>query len=163
MECKGACRYERSTRRGCGQCSVSRAQDSRKCIKVITIISIVVMWIGIIVMWFQYAASLEKKGGQMPFPANENALPLSLAWFSTFCVAFMSVVKWAFGFAIAEMILLAIDVANDLRINRFLLKGIRYNTNTPNAPAGSGVPTSPPDPSPQPAHDVDGAVSCRHR
>lgn len=51
------------------------------------------------------------------------------AWFFigvTIGVLASSAWAWMCIFALAELILLAIDVANDLRINRFLLKGIRY-------------------------------------
>jgi hypothetical protein len=38
---------------------------------------------------------------------------------SLIAVAVINVLVWAFGFAYAELILLAIDVSNDMRINRF--------------------------------------------
>jgi hypothetical protein len=79
-------------------------------VKVITTIAVVAMWIG----WFGYMAFTGH--GDMSFLV---ALPLTLL------VVFWSVFIWVLGYAQAEMILLAIDVANDMRINRFLHKSIR--------------------------------------
>ncbi len=45
---------------------------------------------------------------------------------SLIAVVLGALFTWLFCFAVAEMILLQIDVANDLRTNRLLLKGIRY-------------------------------------
>ena len=89
-------------------------------VKIITIVAIVLIWLGIIVMWVGVAVSSNSYG----VLAGTSALA---AVFFTLIGAFWSVLIWAFGFAQAELILLAIDVANDMRINRFLLKGLRYN------------------------------------
>ena len=58
---------------------------------------------------------------------------------SLISVAVFDVLLWLFNFAFAELILLAIDVANDLRINRFLLKAIRYSNNGNPSPTGQQV------------------------
>jgi hypothetical protein len=86
-------------------------------IKTFTIIAIVLIWLGVLVMWVVYAAS----------STNQYGMSVWAATLVTLFAVFWSVLIWAFGFAQAELILLAIDVSNDMRINRFLLKSIRYN------------------------------------
>jgi ammonia channel protein AmtB len=71
-------------------------------------------------MWVGFAAST----------ASQNGTSVLAAVLTTLIAAVLSILAWALGFALAELILLAIDVANDLRINRFLLKAIRYNKKT---------------------------------
>jgi hypothetical protein len=85
-------------------------------IKVITIMAIVVLWIAVAVMWAGFVESSTNHTGM-------SALAAALA---TLFAVFWSIIIWVLGFAQAELILLAIDVSNDMRINRFLLKSIRY-------------------------------------
>ncbi len=89
-------------------------------VKVITVIAIVLIWCGIAAMWVLYVTST----------TNQNGMSVMVAAGATVLAAFWSVLIWALGFAQAELILLAIDVSNDMRINRFLLKSIRYNSKT---------------------------------
>ncbi len=95
-------------------------------VKIVTVLVIIVTFIG----WGIAAINMQN-----------GAIGLA----SFFVVGIFAALLWMFNFAIAEMILLAIDVANDLRINRFLLKAIRYNKIIPpDAPsAGSAIPTRP--------------------
>ena len=90
-------------------------------VKIITIIAIVLICFGILVMWAGVAVSSSNSYGVL------TGTSVLAAVLFTLMGAFWSVLIWAFGFAQAELILLAIDVANDMRINRFLLKGLRYN------------------------------------
>ena len=90
-------------------------------VKIITIIAIVLIWLGILVMWAGVAVSSSNSYGVL------TGTSVLAAVLFTLMGAFWSVLIWAFGFAQAELILLAIDVANDMVINRFLLKGLRYN------------------------------------
>jgi flagellar biosynthesis GTPase FlhF len=114
-------------------------------IKVITIIAIVLVWLAVLGMWVGVASASPQIG--------LSALPAVLL---TLLAIFWSVLIWAFGFAQAELILLAIDVSNDMRINRFLLKAIRYQRAVQhNANERTARPAAPPA---LPVQDVDEAV-----
>ncbi len=80
-------------------------------IKVIAITLIVIIGVG------------GSVGGLATFAGGSPVIGmLTAAW-----AVVASVLVWMFYFALAELILLAIDVANDIRINRLLLKGMRYH------------------------------------
>jgi len=88
-----------------------------KALKVIGVVSIVLMWIG----WFAFVAidAQMNKGT----PSVQSAVMF-------FEVAIASIITWAISFAFAEIILLAIDASNDLRISRVLLRERFINDTT---------------------------------
>jgi cation transport ATPase len=103
-------------------------------VKGVTIVTIFVSILG----WLVAAAAVQSG----PF-----AVGLFIA------IAIIDAHLWMFNFAFAEMLLLAIDVANDLRINRYLLKAMRYRDSAPQS--DSRRPMVPPPPPQSPTQDGD--------
>lgn len=85
-------------------------------VKVLTVATIVLIWL-ITLVWWISLVSITKTDISFGWVVGEFV-----------CAVFSSIIIWLAGFAQAELILLAIDVSNDMRINCTLLKAIRCNT-----------------------------------
>lgn len=91
-------------------------QSLASLIKVIGVVLIVIMWLGWMLPLLLALGSTHGGQGVVLMMTLLSAIPLFV----------VSAIVWIVFFSYAEMLLLAIDVANDVRINRFLLKGMRY-------------------------------------